>query len=771
MIKKHGGFGLACLVAAGLLAACGGGGGGSSVVPSTGITVTPTPAGGTGGSATSAPLQTLSMTVTIPKSTTKTSTNKRSAEYIAANTASMTMTLLSVNSSAVTAATPQGPFNLTTASNPNCVTGANGTTCTFSFSAPVGTDIFVANTYSGANATGSSLGSGAVMFSVRQNASNVASLSLTGPVASVQLLTGTATLNNGNPMSDSGSSGASVARTPGSRAAAAKTRLANHRASRSVKASSSKRSALTSSSTGLPPATLSSRLFVIALDAAGNQIINPTTLDAPITLKLNYNGAPAGSLSLNTTYAGLTTADTGTATTTADGGTIVIYAPTDIVTLTLAQSVTGSSTDTYAPNVSAVFTPTGSATPVNVPAVTYTVSAPPPAAYLIANASHVDPFTVGSVSTETMSITNGGTAPTSGVTEAYVYSEYAWTYDDNVGSDPSWSCTPEGYYVYCSTSAVISVGGSLPLVFHITPSTSGAVDLYADGGNSANNYNGAEVYDDYTVLGGPTPTPAPSSSPVLAITFTPPPTFYATVPGAFIVNVQNNGGSAFSGTATLTNTVPSDYTLDSAIGTTWTCTGAAPTITCTTSASPAPNATFPPVTLTLTAPVAETNVQSTISSTISGGNAASPAPSGSTSVTPISPISFSGTSFAIGTATGNAFAAGPAAQLTLGAPPINGAPGTVSIMTQSASSGTYSLNPDNCSGSIIDSAFSLSFPLTAAGVATPQPVSLNYTPSPTAESCSVTISDSLGNQATLGVAANSANITVQGTRRLTGVHH
>jgi hypothetical protein len=54
-----------------------------------------------------------------------------------------------------------------------------------------------------------------------------------------------------------------------------------------------------------PPAgPLTSRIFVIALDAVGNQIINPTTFDIPIQVQLSLNGMPANSVSLNVAYAG-----------------------------------------------------------------------------------------------------------------------------------------------------------------------------------------------------------------------------------------------------------------------------------------------------------------------------------------------------------------------------------------------------------------------------------------------------------------------------------
>ena len=270
-------------VFAAIVAGCGGGGGGSSVLPApasggaNSVTPVTTPAAT---APTSAAPQTITLSIVIPKGVT-TAQMLRGKQYIPSNTGSMTLTLVSVNG-VVTSGTAQGPFNLTAPSqtnvNPACTVVSNGTACTFTIIAPSGTDIFTATTFSDANAT-VPLGSGSVAFNVASNGRNTANLTLAGPVASVSLLSATTSLNNGNPMSVAVSRDAmSTARvTTGG------TRLPLDSVTPAP----------------LPSAVTSSRIFVIALDAVGNQIINPTTFDIPVTITLSLNGASPNVVSLN----------------------------------------------------------------------------------------------------------------------------------------------------------------------------------------------------------------------------------------------------------------------------------------------------------------------------------------------------------------------------------------------------------------------------------------------------------------------------------------
>jgi hypothetical protein len=293
-----------------LLAACGGGGGGA-ITPAQSGSGGGSGSGSGSGSGTSSTAK-VTLSIKIPQTTVAAAT-KRFPAYIDPASESMTFSLLASNGVKPATATVQGPFNLT-ASSPNCASASGGLLCTFSIDAPIGNDIFLATTYRSTNGTGTPLGSGAVALSVAQNATNTANLSLTGPVSSIALL------------SDSTQLGQYIDAVKRAPAATRKTQAT----------------------------TTSSQLAVLAKDANGNVILNPTTYDVPITLTLNLTSLASNVVTLTVTYAGLPGEPTAPATVTADGGTVALYAPGDTITLTespTAGNVYGNAL------VSASFTP------------------------------------------------------------------------------------------------------------------------------------------------------------------------------------------------------------------------------------------------------------------------------------------------------------------------------------------------------------------------------------------------------------------------------
>ena len=725
-----------------------------------------TPAAGTS----STPLQTLAMTILIPKAKT-TSSNKRSPEYIDANSQSITMTLLSIDGTTVTNATAQGPYNLTPASNPNCVAGAAGTTCTLSVSAPVGTDIFLATTYSAVNAGGTPLGSGAVKFTVTQNTRNVASLSLTGPVSSVQVVSGTATLYNGNPVQSSNSNSSAAHRadwaSANARAAAA---LSIASAQRSIAAMRSPQTIATSPPTSAPAVALTSRLFVIALDAAGNQIINPTTFDIPITLKLNLNGAPAGSLTLGVTYAGLPSEPTTPASTTADGGTVTIDAPSDVVSLTVSSSAT--TITVYAPSVVAQFTPQGGAPQTTTP-LSYQLILPPPAAFFSGTLTPNDPWVTGQTSSVSFTITNSGTLGTTQPTSVSIYTYYA-TILDATGSSAGWTCSPSGTSMNCNNPNPLAAGASTTIVMHVQAANTSQdhVQIHVDNDDIVNGSSELALSSYVAITTTPQPTLAASAVPIA----TP---MYVDVPQPIVVNVQNAGNAATSGTITVLHSIasPAAFTYSGASGTGWACSPTTTTVSCSTSAVAAPGATFPPLTVTLIPGSAylDTFFNDTIQ--VSGGGAGG-SPLAYIQSIVRSPLFFSAApGFLVGVQNGIGFTAGSGgdtsdATLGLGFYPTP-APlsGSVELTEKATVSGNLTVVTDTCvSGSIIDGTFDGSFPLSApvaGGAITPSLKILGQssTPSP----CYITIGDTAGHHASLNITmAGTTGITVQSKNRTTG---
>lgn len=304
MIKERSLIGLAVIA---VLAACGGGGGGgSSTTPGTPSQL---PAG-TGA---------VQMSITVPNGSGTVSASRRSPKYVAPGTQSITLTLLQTNGTPVNSAA-QGPFNLG-AGQPGCVTVTNGVTCTFSVNAPIGDDIFIANTFAQLNGI-SPLGSGAVALSVVQNTTNVASLTLTGPIQSIVAVSNNSTYSdtlwNGN---------------------APFVPLTYAQASTLYNVSSNARRGAQVLQQTAP--ILSERLYLIASDVNGNIILNPTTYNQPITLTLNFlNFFGYGASTANVTLSDTPPSGFGSTTSTAvDGGTVQVFTPSDVVMLTLNTNV------------------------------------------------------------------------------------------------------------------------------------------------------------------------------------------------------------------------------------------------------------------------------------------------------------------------------------------------------------------------------------------------------------------------------------------------
>jgi hypothetical protein len=212
-------------------------------------------------------------------------------------------------------------------------------TCTLSLNAPLGLDVFLAQTYTSTTGTGSLTGSGAVQLDVALNSTNAASLSLTSQAASVYLTSSSTFL--GAPFNQQ--QGA-VRREP---AAVRKTATAG--------------------------AINSMRVFVIALDSAGNTILNPSIYDQPISLQLFYTDGyntplvnPVADVTLSVAYSA--SVDPGgcgyNATTSAQYGAVQVCSPADVITASYQNISNGATNATIFGSVG-----TGSIAPSPAPSV------------------------------------------------------------------------------------------------------------------------------------------------------------------------------------------------------------------------------------------------------------------------------------------------------------------------------------------------------------------------------------------------------------------
>jgi uncharacterized repeat protein (TIGR01451 family) len=455
--------------------------------------------------------------------------------------------LLKSNGTNVTGAV-QGPFNLVL--GPNCVASGPNLVCTFQIDAPVGPDIFVANTYSQLNAV-SALGSGSIALTIQANAVNNANLSLTGPVASVQLFCDQCVGTYPQPTLYNATGGgpllSSVARAP----AAARRTIASG-------------------------SITSSRLYVIAFDANANEIINPTTFDIPLTLTLSLNGMPPGVVSLGVTYQFPN--PNPTASTTADGGTIAVTSPGDVITLSLTNTTFG----TGFPSVGLSYTPQGGSLQTPSPgtanqAITYNVNAPAPVvpapAWAIAQSPSGAPFAINANGSFTITATNSGTAATTGGTITVADTLPAgFTYQSATGS--GWTCGYASPVVTCTSTAAVAISSSAP------PITITALATTAVGSPFSNSF---------TVTGGGAPTYGSTdtlvvNTPTFGISFSGPLTQGQS--GTISGILGNTGLAPTSGPVTLAVTLPAGFAISSASGTGWTgCTTVSQVVTCTYNAS------------------------------------------------------------------------------------------------------------------------------------------------------------------------------------------
>jgi hypothetical protein len=180
-----------------------------------------------------------------------------------------------------------------------------------------------------------------VALSVLENATNTASLTLTGPIQSIAAVS----TNEANLDTLWNGAGTFFPLT------AAQVAAANY------------------DTASPPPVTAtaipSERVYLVASDVAGNVILNPTTYNQPIVLTLLLNGGPANVTLTDAPPAGLTCG--GNTTTSVNLGTVNVCSPSDAVTLTLIGTVPSPQVTTYPYTM----------IDANFPSLTASLAAPP----------------------------------------------------------------------------------------------------------------------------------------------------------------------------------------------------------------------------------------------------------------------------------------------------------------------------------------------------------------------------------------------------------
>jgi uncharacterized repeat protein (TIGR01451 family) len=222
--------------------------------------------------------------------------------------------------------------------------------------------------------------------------------------------------------------------------------------------------------------------------------------------------------------------------------------------------------------------------------------------------THAGNFTAGTTGTYAIAVSNTGTAATSGTITVTDTLPTGLTF--NAASGTGWTCSAAGAVVTCTSTTSIGAGAAgapIALVANVAATAPASVtnSATATGGGAANT----PVTTDPTTI----------VSPSLAIAKTHSGNFTIGSSGSYSIVVSNSGTAATSGTLTVTDTLPTGLTFNAASGTGWTCSGAAQTVTCTSTTAIAAGAAGNAIALTVNAVGSPGSV--TNSATVSGGGA------------------------------------------------------------------------------------------------------------------------------------------------------
>ncbi len=290
----------------------------------------------------------------------------------------------------------------------------------------------------------------------------------------------------------------------------------------------------------------------------------------------NACGAASGTGSIHTT---LNLAVGGTATFTLTG--------------TVASGATGALT-----NTATIAPPTGTTDPIPGNNTGPATSQPAPRATLaVTKSSAPNPYIPGQPLAYTITVTNQGPSDVTGA-----------TVDDTLPAPIAgftWSCTTSGAGNACGAA---SGAGDIHTMVNLV---NGGVAIFTLTGVVPLNTTGAIVNTAVATPptgtsgtpGTGTDTGASVPPPDLSLAKTHSGTFTVGQNGSYTLTVSNAPASATVGATygpvTVSDTLPTGLNPTAASGTGWTCTVAAPTVTCTRSDALAPGASYPAITLTV----------------------------------------------------------------------------------------------------------------------------------------------------------------------------
>ncbi len=220
-----------------------------------------------------------------------------------------------------------------------------------------------------------------------------------------------------------------------------------------------------------------------------------------------------------------------------------------------------------------------------------------------------DPFVVGQTGTYTITVTNSGGAPTTGLVTVTDFLPSGMNATAVTGT--GWSCnTGNTTFVSCARADALAAGASYPALVVTVSITSGGSSAI----NTANVSGGGE----FNTANDSASDPTNITAPVLAITKSHTGDFSVGTPGVYTIGVSNAGKVATVGTVTVNDFLPSGMTATSVSGDGWNCPNL-PTqfLNCSRSDSLAVSASYPALNVTVNITSSSSTVTNTAS--VQGG--------------------------------------------------------------------------------------------------------------------------------------------------------
>jgi uncharacterized repeat protein (TIGR01451 family) len=206
--------------------------------------------------------------------------------------------------------------------------------------------------------------------------------------------------------------------------------------------------------------------------------------------------------------------------------------------------------------------------------------------------THSGPFFQGQAgATYSITVTNSGPGATGGTTTVVDTLPAGLTATAMAGAaGPDWACTLAT--LTCTSTAVVAPGASFPA---ITLTVDVAPNAPASVTNAVAVSGGGQVVTTNDTAQAVT---AVAAGPDLTVTKTHAGSFHPGQLGAtYTITVTNSGGTPTYGTTTVTDTLPAGLTATAITGPGWSC--SLSTLSCTSTATVTPEASFPPITLTV----------------------------------------------------------------------------------------------------------------------------------------------------------------------------